>query len=75
MRNSEDRRGFGVPRTEQERAERHSWRFPGTPLPPRGTGIRLETGEVLSKFGNALLAGIGLAIGLVIVSSIKKKKS
>lgn len=34
------KRRFGRPRTEAERARRHARLHPGTPLPPRGTGLR-----------------------------------
>ena len=33
-------RRLGHPRTEAERRARHSRLHPGTPLPPRGTGLR-----------------------------------
>jgi len=34
------RRRNGRPRTEAERRVRHRRLHPGTPLPPRGTGLR-----------------------------------
>lgn len=76
-----DRR-FGVPKTEEERAEWHEALYPGDPLPPRGTGlnrspISQEIFETAPPAVNMLLAGIvtglGIAIGYGLYQAIAKK--
>jgi hypothetical protein len=35
-----EQRRFGKPRTEAQRRKRHKRLYPGTKLPPRGTGLK-----------------------------------
>jgi len=65
-------RGRGIPRSNQERAERHESLYPGTPLPERGTGLSQEYAPVAPTLWGALLAGMGIATGFVIINKIAK---
>ena len=76
-------RGKGIPRTEEERRQRHEELFPGTSLPERGTGIGIrspsrrnisadEDGPA-KTVGMAILAGLGLGIGLFVVNKLGMK--
>ena len=42
-------RRFGKPRTEAQRRARHKRLYPGTKLPPRGTGIKRGWADKLGK--------------------------
>ena len=63
---------YGNPRTEEERAERHSRLYPGTELPPRGTGRRrmvsegtdteLVTGLLFGSLASLLIIAVLLGI-------------
>jgi hypothetical protein len=71
-------RRLGNPRTEEERAARHELRYPGEPLPPRGTGLGLA-GDIsadMPSLGNAVIygvaSGVGLAIGYAIFQKLKR---
>ena len=65
-------RGRGIPRTNQERAERHESLYPGTPLPERGTGLGIshEYAPVTPTVWGAILAGLGLGVGFAIINKM-----
>lgn len=69
-----DERGRGLPRSNQERAERHGYLYPGTPLPERGTGLGIsqEYAPVTPTIWRAVLAGLGLGVGFAVVNKIAK---
>jgi len=70
-----DERGKGIPRSEAERRTRHEELFPGTPLPPRGTGLVSGVLEdSTSKIWAGILTGVGLGFGLFIVRKVIKAK-
>lgn len=46
----EDDRGYGRPRTDEERAKRHYARYGTTDLPPRGTGLKKKKSNPISAF-------------------------
>jgi len=70
----DEERGRGIPRTEAERQSRHETLYPGTPLPPRGTGLGISqdvgVADILVK---AFLTGIGIAAGWALFAAIKSK--
>lgn len=71
MREGKDR-GFGIPRTEEERAAQHAYLYPGEPLPPRGKGFnRISQGS-----SHSWIAPIIVFSGLMslIVAAISRKK-
>lgn len=53
-------RRFGMPRTEDERRERHLARYNTTELPPRGTGL-------MKSSSNTSLTLIVSGLGLILV--------
>jgi hypothetical protein len=68
-----EERGYGIPRSEEERQKRHEMLYPGTPLPPRGYGlsasIATDTEEcsTATNFEASLGAEfIGVALGFLI---------
>lgn len=66
----DEERGRGIPRSEEERAARHEELYPGTPLPPRGTGL---SGEGPS--GGQIAAIAGLAVfGLLVIAIAAKRR-
>jgi len=67
-----DERGRGLPRSNQERAERHESLFPGTPLPERGTGLSQDYAPVVPTIWGALLAGLGIGVGFAVVNKVVK---
>lgn len=60
-----EERGRGIPRSEEERRERHERLYPGTPLPERGTG--------LSGSSSAPWIVSVLAIGFFVLVAITRK--
>lgn len=68
----DEERGKGIPRTEAERQARHETLYPGTPLPPRGTGLGISQGatDVILK---AFITGIGIAAGFALFKFAKSK--
>lgn len=63
-----EERGRGIPRTEEERQTRHEELYPGTELPPRGTG--LSTGEGTSV--GATILGLAVIVGILFMAIAKK---
>ena len=57
---------YGVPRTDEERRERHRFLFGTDILPPRGTGLR-NTGTFVDTFETPPIGVIHIVIGAVIV--------
>jgi len=70
-----EERGRGLPRSNQERAARHESLFPGTPLPPRGTGLGIsqEYAPIMPTIWKSLLGGLGIGTGILIVNKLIKK--
>ena len=66
-------RGFGRPRSEEERAGRHERLHPGTSLPPRGTGLSGSPADAARNlFLASLIGGTIIAIGLAYGSTRRK---
>jgi len=65
-------RGRGLPRSNQERSERHQRLYPGTPLPERGTGLSQEYAPVVPTIWKSLLAGLGIGVGFAVVNKVIK---
>lgn len=57
-----EERGRGIPRSEEERRERHERLYPGTPLPERGTG--LSGGSPAPWIVGALAIGFLFLVGI-----------
>ena len=75
MRASEDReeRGYGIPRTDEQRRARHYDLYGTEELPPRGTGLSQSAEEDRNPFsfvGWSVLAGVGIALGFAFVKNI-----
>ena len=69
-----EERGFGVPRSEEERAGRHERLHQGTSLPPRGTGIRRSIGSTARSLLLAgLIGGTIILVGLACEATIGRK--
>ena len=69
-----EERGMGVPRTEEERRQRHESLYPGTPLPERGAGIG-EEATAVSKKDLKIAAFTGLVFGIATLILITFQKS
>ena len=67
----ENERRRGDPRPEEERATRHEERYPGEPLPPRGTGLD-RVGQVSTGSGGLFLLGIVGGLGLLLYIGTRK---
>jgi len=67
-------RRSGFPRTEEERESRHQERFPGDPLPERGTGQgRIsEDGEGVTIPTPLFTFLIGLSLGVFVGPALMK---
>lgn len=66
-------RRYGHPRTEEERAQRHAERYPGEPLPPRGTGL---AGIGQSSCSGLKVLGVvatALLVGWIVIKGSKPK--
>jgi hypothetical protein len=66
-----EERGRGVPRSEEERWERHQELYPGEPLPPRGYGLRGIGDDAGSNMTPIIISGIfGLVSTLILAAAI-----
>ena len=64
-----EERGRGIPRSEEERQERHEKLYPGTPLPERGYGL---SGNEPSKASIITVAILGVLTIVLLGSRLKK---
>jgi len=62
-------RGKGTPRTEEERRSRHEELYPGTKLPPRGTGLSADTG---TPAVGATILGLAVITGIAFMAVRKR---
>lgn len=68
-----EERGQGVPRSEEEREERHQQLYPGEPLPPRGSGLSGIGQTTTTNYAPAVISGLfALGAALILAMAIKK---
>lgn len=72
----DEERRYGNPRTDEERAERHASRYPGEPLPERGTGLtRISQGSSVNIPVIAVSALLITVFGVIFSEAAKRARS